>query len=128
MSKSLCFFTLVFSSLKLDGRADGAVDSREKLLEFCFDYSYWSVDPADPHYASQEEVMTVLPHWLCLHEPQRPRLDLILNEIILQLFNIFLSPEFSRLHAMGHSAVQIMTEFSLHGVLQHLSLHPVFNL
>lgn len=42
--------------LKLDGRADGAVDSREKLLEFCFDYCYWSVDPADPHYASQEEV------------------------------------------------------------------------
>uniref|UniRef100_A0A4W6C1C9 Kinesin-like protein n=1 Tax=Lates calcarifer TaxID=8187 RepID=A0A4W6C1C9_LATCA len=49
-------FTLLFSSLKLDGRADGAVDSREKLLEFCFDYCYWSVDPADPHYASQEEV------------------------------------------------------------------------
>ncbi|XP_047193627.1 stAR-related lipid transfer protein 9 isoform X2 [Scophthalmus maximus] len=43
-------------NVKLDGRADGAVDSREKLLEFCFDYSYWSVDPADPHYASQEEV------------------------------------------------------------------------
>ncbi|KAF3700982.1 StAR-related lipid transfer protein 9 START domain-containing protein 9 [Channa argus] len=43
-------------NLKLDGRADGAVDSREKLLEFCFDYSYWSVDPADPHYASQEKV------------------------------------------------------------------------
>ncbi|XP_058470939.1 stAR-related lipid transfer protein 9 isoform X2 [Solea solea] len=41
---------------KLDGRTDGAVDSREKLLEFCFDYCYWSVDPADPHYASQEEV------------------------------------------------------------------------
>ncbi|XP_062253184.1 stAR-related lipid transfer protein 9 [Platichthys flesus] len=41
---------------KLDGRADGAVDSREKLLEFGFDYCYWSVDPADPHYASQEEV------------------------------------------------------------------------
>ncbi|XP_022606509.1 stAR-related lipid transfer protein 9-like [Seriola dumerili] len=43
-------------NVKLDGRADGAVDSREKLLEFCFDYCYWSVDPADPHYASQEEV------------------------------------------------------------------------
>lgn len=43
-------------SLKLDGRADGAVDSREKLVEFCFDYCYWSVDPAHPHYASQEEV------------------------------------------------------------------------
>uniref|UniRef100_A0A672J204 Kinesin-like protein n=1 Tax=Salarias fasciatus TaxID=181472 RepID=A0A672J204_SALFA len=33
-----------------------AVDSREKLLEFCFDYCYWSADPADPHHASQEEV------------------------------------------------------------------------
>ncbi|XP_023807673.1 stAR-related lipid transfer protein 9 isoform X2 [Oryzias latipes] len=43
-------------NLKLDGRTEGGVDSREKLLEFCFDYCYWSVDPADPHYASQEEV------------------------------------------------------------------------
>ncbi|XP_037342358.2 uncharacterized protein stard9 [Pungitius pungitius] len=42
-------------NVKLDGR-DGAADSREKLLEFCFDYCYWSVDPAEPHYASQEEV------------------------------------------------------------------------
>lgn len=48
--------TFLFSSFKLDGRTDGAVDSREKLLEFCFDYCYWSVDPTDPHYASQEEV------------------------------------------------------------------------
>ncbi|XP_034531253.1 stAR-related lipid transfer protein 9 isoform X2 [Notolabrus celidotus] len=43
-------------NVKLDGRTDSAIDSREKLLEFCFDYCYWSVDPADPHYASQEEV------------------------------------------------------------------------
>ncbi|KAK1894437.1 StAR-related lipid transfer protein 9, partial [Dissostichus eleginoides] len=43
-------------NVKLDGRSDGAIDSREKLLEFCFDYCYWSVDPAEPHYASQEEV------------------------------------------------------------------------
>ncbi|KAM9707994.1 uncharacterized protein stard9 [Menidia menidia] len=43
-------------NMKLDGRIEGAVDSREKLLEFCFDYCYWSVDPADPNYASQEEV------------------------------------------------------------------------
>lgn len=49
-------FSPLCLSLKLDGRSDGAVDSREKLLEFCFDYCYWSVDPADPHYASQEEV------------------------------------------------------------------------
>lgn len=47
---AFCFF------FKLDGRTEGGVDSREKLLEFCFDYCYWSVDPADPHYASQEEV------------------------------------------------------------------------
>ncbi|XP_070698533.1 uncharacterized protein stard9 [Pempheris klunzingeri] len=43
-------------NVKLDGRTDGAIDSRDKLLEFCFDYCYWSVDPADPQYASQEEV------------------------------------------------------------------------
>ncbi|XP_038584201.1 stAR-related lipid transfer protein 9 isoform X2 [Micropterus salmoides] len=43
-------------NVKLDGRTDGAVDSREKLLEFCFDYCYWSVDPEDSHCASQEEV------------------------------------------------------------------------
>ncbi|XP_034000295.1 stAR-related lipid transfer protein 9-like [Trematomus bernacchii] len=43
-------------NVKLDGRSDGAIDSREKLLEFCFDYCYWSVDPAEPRYASQEEV------------------------------------------------------------------------
>ncbi|KAM6912225.1 uncharacterized protein stard9 [Xenentodon cancila] len=43
-------------NVKLDGRTEGTVDSREKLLEFCFDYCYWSVDAADPHYASQEEV------------------------------------------------------------------------
>ncbi|XP_077418552.1 uncharacterized protein stard9 [Vanacampus margaritifer] len=41
---------------KLDPRADHAVDSREKLLEFRFDYCYWSVRPDDPGYASQEEV------------------------------------------------------------------------
>ncbi|XP_057715501.1 stAR-related lipid transfer protein 9 isoform X2 [Corythoichthys intestinalis] len=43
-------------NVKLDPRADHAVDSREKLLEFHFDYCYWSVQPEDPHYASQEEV------------------------------------------------------------------------
>ncbi|XP_055087232.1 stAR-related lipid transfer protein 9-like [Periophthalmus magnuspinnatus] len=47
-------------NLKLDGRADGAVDSREKLQEFGFDYCFWSVDSADQHYASQEEVFQEL--------------------------------------------------------------------
>ncbi|XP_063039822.1 stAR-related lipid transfer protein 9 isoform X2 [Engraulis encrasicolus] len=39
-------------NLKLEGRAD----SRECLMEFGFDYCYWSVDPEGPNYASQEEV------------------------------------------------------------------------
>ncbi|XP_064881153.1 stAR-related lipid transfer protein 9-like [Oncorhynchus nerka] len=41
---------------KLDGRHDGPGESREKVLEFGFDYCYWSVAPEEPHYASQEEV------------------------------------------------------------------------
>ncbi|XP_019909711.3 stAR-related lipid transfer protein 9 isoform X2 [Esox lucius] len=41
---------------KLDGRPDVPGDSREKFLEFGFDYCYWSVAPEEPHYASQEEV------------------------------------------------------------------------
>uniref|UniRef100_A0AAR2KVX4 Kinesin-like protein n=1 Tax=Pygocentrus nattereri TaxID=42514 RepID=A0AAR2KVX4_PYGNA len=47
-------------ALQLDGRLDGRVeapgDSRERLLEFGFDYCYWSVNPEAPNYASQEEV------------------------------------------------------------------------
>uniref|UniRef100_A0A8C8C758 Kinesin-like protein n=1 Tax=Oncorhynchus tshawytscha TaxID=74940 RepID=A0A8C8C758_ONCTS len=41
---------------RLDGRYDGPGESREKVLEFGFDYCYWSVSPEEPHYASQEEV------------------------------------------------------------------------
>ncbi|XP_001921905.4 uncharacterized protein stard9 [Danio rerio] len=41
---------------RLDGRSEGLADSREKLIEFGFDYCYWSVDPAASNYASQEEV------------------------------------------------------------------------
>ncbi|XP_029568810.1 stAR-related lipid transfer protein 9-like isoform X1 [Salmo trutta] len=41
---------------KLDGRQDGPGESREKVLEFGFDYCYWSVAPEESHYASQEEV------------------------------------------------------------------------
>ncbi|XP_071238834.1 stAR-related lipid transfer protein 9-like [Salvelinus alpinus] len=41
---------------RLDGRQDGPGESREKVLEFGFDYCYWSVAPEEPHYASQEEV------------------------------------------------------------------------
>uniref|UniRef100_A0A8C4T6L7 StAR-related lipid transfer protein 9 n=1 Tax=Erpetoichthys calabaricus TaxID=27687 RepID=A0A8C4T6L7_ERPCA len=42
--------------MKLEGRLDGPADSREKVLEYGFDYCFWSVDPAAPNYTSQEEV------------------------------------------------------------------------
>uniref|UniRef100_A0A8C2TRE3 StAR related lipid transfer domain containing 9 n=1 Tax=Coturnix japonica TaxID=93934 RepID=A0A8C2TRE3_COTJA len=43
-------------NVKVDSRLDGTWDSREKTAAFCFDYCYWSVDPEDPKYASQEMV------------------------------------------------------------------------
>ncbi|XP_071600726.1 stAR-related lipid transfer protein 9 isoform X1 [Heliangelus exortis] len=43
-------------NIKLDSRLDGTWDSREKSVAFSFDYCYWSVDPEDPNYASQEMV------------------------------------------------------------------------
>ncbi|XP_072284062.1 stAR-related lipid transfer protein 9 [Pyxicephalus adspersus] len=41
---------------KLDYRADGCGDTRERFMEFGFDYCYCSVDPDDTKYASQEVV------------------------------------------------------------------------
>ncbi|XP_016396462.1 stAR-related lipid transfer protein 9-like [Sinocyclocheilus rhinocerous] len=41
---------------RLDRRSEGLPDSREKFMEFGFDFCYWSGDPAAPNYASQEEV------------------------------------------------------------------------
>ncbi|XP_075138934.1 stAR-related lipid transfer protein 9 [Leptodactylus fuscus] len=43
-------------NIKLDYKPENCVDTRERLLEFGFDYCYWSVDPEDPKYASQEVV------------------------------------------------------------------------
>ncbi|XP_055989947.1 stAR-related lipid transfer protein 9 [Sorex fumeus] len=43
-------------NLKVDNRPDSFGDSREKIVAFGFDYCYWSVDPEDPHYASQDVV------------------------------------------------------------------------
>ncbi|XP_016154404.1 PREDICTED: stAR-related lipid transfer protein 9 [Ficedula albicollis] len=37
-------------------KVDSSWDSREKTVSFSFDYCYWSVDPEDPKYASQEMV------------------------------------------------------------------------
>ncbi|XP_068018332.1 stAR-related lipid transfer protein 9 isoform X2 [Melanerpes formicivorus] len=43
-------------NIKVDSRPDSTWDSREKTVAFSFDYCYWSVDPEDPKYASQEMV------------------------------------------------------------------------
>ncbi|XP_041255942.1 stAR-related lipid transfer protein 9 isoform X1 [Onychostruthus taczanowskii] len=43
-------------NIKVDSRLDSNWDSREKTVAFSFDYCYWSVDPEDPKYASQEMV------------------------------------------------------------------------
>ncbi|KAM6273711.1 LOW QUALITY PROTEIN: stAR-related lipid transfer protein 9 [Porphyrio hochstetteri] len=42
-------------NIKVDSRLNGSWE-REKTAAFSFDYCYWSVDPEDPKYASQEEV------------------------------------------------------------------------
>ncbi|KAE8587229.1 hypothetical protein XENTR_v10021901 [Xenopus tropicalis] len=43
-------------NIRLDHKSDGCGDVRERLMEFGFDSCYWSVDPEDPKYASQEVV------------------------------------------------------------------------
>ncbi|XP_028934226.1 stAR-related lipid transfer protein 9 isoform X2 [Ornithorhynchus anatinus] len=41
---------------KVNCGARASRDSKEKIMAFGFDYCYWSVNPEDPHYASQEMV------------------------------------------------------------------------
>lgn len=43
-------------NVKVDSRLESFGDTREKVVAFGFDYCYWSVNPEDPHYASQEVV------------------------------------------------------------------------
>ncbi|XP_052039274.1 stAR-related lipid transfer protein 9 isoform X2 [Apodemus sylvaticus] len=43
-------------NVKVDSRPESFGDTREKVVAFGFDYCYWSVNPEDPHYASQEAV------------------------------------------------------------------------
>ncbi|KAM3850912.1 stAR-related lipid transfer protein 9 [Vipera latastei] len=42
--------------VKVDSRFESVWGTREKVVSFGFDYCYWSVDPEDPKYASQEMV------------------------------------------------------------------------
>ncbi|KAL6035820.1 hypothetical protein STEG23_005217, partial [Scotinomys teguina] len=41
-------------NVKVSSRPESFGDSRERVVTFGFDYCYWSVNPEDPHYASQE--------------------------------------------------------------------------
>ncbi|XP_074921545.1 stAR-related lipid transfer protein 9 isoform X3 [Chelonoidis abingdonii] len=43
-------------NIKVDNRLEGPWDTTEKIAAFGFDFCYWSVDPEDPKYASQEVV------------------------------------------------------------------------
>ncbi|XP_058017976.1 stAR-related lipid transfer protein 9 isoform X1 [Ahaetulla prasina] len=42
--------------VKVDNRFESVWGTREKVVSFGFDYCYWSIDPEDPKYASQETV------------------------------------------------------------------------
>lgn len=55
----ICLFSFCCQA---DSRLDGTWDSREKTVAFSFDYCYWSVDPEDPKYASQEMVSDAVLH------------------------------------------------------------------
>ncbi|EHB07612.1 Protein Mis18-alpha [Heterocephalus glaber] len=41
-------------NLNVDSRPDSFGDSQEKVVAFSFDCCYWSVNPEDPQYASQD--------------------------------------------------------------------------
>ncbi|EHB15363.1 StAR-related lipid transfer protein 9 [Heterocephalus glaber] len=41
-------------NIKVDSRPDSFGDSGEKVVAFSFDYCYWSVNPEDPQYVSQD--------------------------------------------------------------------------
>uniref|UniRef100_A0A8C6YBG7 Kinesin motor domain-containing protein n=1 Tax=Naja naja TaxID=35670 RepID=A0A8C6YBG7_NAJNA len=48
---------IVFQKTKsVDNRFESVWGTREKVVSFGFDYCYWSIDPEDPKYASQEMV------------------------------------------------------------------------
>ncbi|XP_074091295.1 stAR-related lipid transfer protein 9 isoform X2 [Macrotis lagotis] len=52
-------------NLKVDNRPDGPGGSREKVMAFGFDYCYWSVNPEDPQYASQDVASLGLTPRIC---------------------------------------------------------------
>ncbi|XP_067318923.1 stAR-related lipid transfer protein 9 isoform X3 [Anolis sagrei] len=43
-------------NIKVDNRHESLWDTKERIVAFGFDYCYWSIDPEDSKYASQEVV------------------------------------------------------------------------
>lgn len=72
------FFSFCY---QVDSRLDGTWDSREKTAAFSFDYCYWSVDPEDPKYASQEMVSDAVLR-ICAPTPFCPSYSYLLEEIV----------------------------------------------
>ncbi|ERE70837.1 stAR-related lipid transfer protein 9 [Cricetulus griseus] len=52
-------------NVKVCSRPESFGDSREKVVAFGFDYCYWSVNPEDPQYASQEVASAGLTPRIC---------------------------------------------------------------
>lgn len=84
-----CFVFFSFCC-QVDSRLDSTWDSREKTAAFSFDYCYWSVDPEDPKYASQEMVRDAV---LCVCVPillTNPEMQDTLNLIFFSVPVFFL--------------------------------------
>lgn len=47
-------------NLKVSPQGGAEELGRERIKEFTFDYSYWSVHPSDPHFVTQEQVFNDL--------------------------------------------------------------------
>ncbi len=50
-------FTILVLSSQLPTHSSGD-SGRERVKQFTFDHSYWSVERSDSHYASQAQVRT----------------------------------------------------------------------
>ncbi|KAJ7403183.1 stAR-related lipid transfer protein 9 [Pitangus sulphuratus] len=82
-------------NVKVDSKLDSSWDSREKTVAFSFDYCYWSVDPEDPKYASQEMLSKVQCEPLnYAHSVPRPVLSLVWYEVFQDLGTSVLSGAF----------------------------------
>ncbi|CAH6788018.1 Stard9 [Phodopus roborovskii] len=77
-------------NVKVSSRPENFGDTREKVVAFGFDYCYWSVNPEDPQYASQE-VDLFIREDACASLPSSPSIKVsfleIYNERVRDLLN-----------------------------------------